>query len=102
MRSGTRLLVVTLLGLLVALLPASPVYAAAVPSDREYGLVAQQPTGPSTEPSAPTVDLTPAESEDDRKETRRKLTMGITSVVLIGLVIWGRSVRRKKKKKAEG
>jgi len=96
MRSATRLLVVTLLGVLVALLPA---YAAAVPSDREYGLVAQQP---STEPSAPTVDLAPAESEDDRKETQRKLVMGITSVVLVGFVVWGRSVRRKKRKKAEG
>jgi len=100
MRSVTRLLVVTLLGVLVALLPAA--YAAAVPTDREFGLVLRQPTGPSTEPSAPTVDLTPAETEADRKETQRKLVMGITSVVLVGIVIWGRSVRRKKRKKAEG
>lgn len=102
MRSAIRLLVVTLTGLLVALLP---VHASAEPhpSDREYGLVAGQqptppPTGPSTATTAPTVDLDPAETEADRQESRRKLVMGITSVVLVGIVIWGRSIRRKKAK----
>jgi hypothetical protein len=102
MRSAIRLLVVTLTGLLVALLP---VHAFAEPqsANREYGLVAGQqpappPTGPSTQPSAPTVDLDPAESEEDRQEGRRKLVMGIASVVLLGIVIWGRSIRRKKSK----
>lgn len=101
MRSATRLLVVTLLGVLVALVPATT--AAALPPDREYGLVQQQPpppTGPTTAPSAtsaPSVELEPAETEADRQESRRKLVMGIVSVVLIGIVVWGRSIRRKKK-----
>jgi hypothetical protein len=102
MRSAIRLLVVTLTGLIVALLP---VHAFAEPqlSNREYGLVAGQqptppPTGPSTATSAPTVDLEPADTEADRKESRNKLIMGITSAVLVGIVIWGRSIRRKKAK----
>lgn len=103
MRSAIRLLVVTLLGLIVALLPVHAV-ADSYPSDREYGLVAGQqptppPTGPSTTPSAPTVKLDPAETEADRAESRRKIVMGVASVVLVGIVIWGRSIRRKKAKK---
>jgi hypothetical protein len=103
MRSAIRLLVVTLLGLIVALLPVHAV-ADSYPSDREYGLVAGQqptppPTGPSTAPSAPTVELDPAETEADRAESRRKIVMGVASVVLVGVVIWGRSIRRKKAKK---
>jgi hypothetical protein len=102
MRSATRLLFVTLTGLIVALLPVHAL-AESQPSNREYGLVAGQPpstppTGPSTGATAPTVDLDPAESEADRQESRRKLVMGITSVVLVGIVIWGRSIRRKKAK----
>jgi hypothetical protein len=99
MRSATRLLVVTLTGFIVALLPVHA-FAESQPSNRDYGLVAgQQPTPPPTGPStAPTVDLDPAESEADRQEQRRKIVMGVTSVVLVGIVIWGRSIRRKKAK----
>jgi hypothetical protein len=102
MHSATRLLVVTLTGLIVALLPVHA-FAEPQPTNREYGLVAGQqptppPTGPSTGSSAPSVNLDPAETEEDRKEQRRKLVMGITSVVLLGIVIWGRSIRRKKAK----
>lgn len=102
MHRATRLLVVTLTGFLVALLPVHA-FAESQPSNREYGLVAGQqptppPTGPSTAPSAPTVELDPAKSEADEQESRRKLVMGITSVVLVGIVIWGRSIRRKKAK----
>jgi hypothetical protein len=103
MRSAVRLLVVTLMGLVVALLPVHAV-ADSYPSDREYGLVAglqptPPPTGPSTAPSAPTVELDPAETEADRAESRRKIVMGVASVLLVGMVIWGRSIRRKKAKK---
>lgn len=102
MRSAIRLLVVTLTGLLVALLPVHA-FAESHPSNREYGLVAGQqptppPTGPTTAPTAPTVDLDPAETEADQAESRRKLVMGITSAVLVGIVIWGRSIKRKKAK----
>lgn len=102
MRSAIRLLVVTLTGLVLALLPVHAV-ADSYPSDREYGLVAglqptPTPSGPSTAPSAPTVELDPVETEEDRAESRRKLVMGVASVVLIGAVIWGRSIRRKRAK----
>jgi hypothetical protein len=102
MRSAIRLLVVILTGLVVALFPVHAV-AESHPSDREYGLVAGQqpappPTGPSTAPSAPTVELDPAETEADRAESRRKIVMGVASALLIGIVIWGRSVRRKRAK----
>jgi hypothetical protein len=102
MRSAARLLAVTLTGLVVALLPVHAV-AESHPADRDYGLVAGQqptppPTGPSTATTAPTVDLNPAETEADRQESRRKLVMGIASVVLLGIVIWGRGIRRKKAK----
>lgn len=102
MRSAIRLLVVTLTGLIVALLPVHA-FAESHPSNREYGLVAGQqpappPTGPTTGTTAPTVDLDPAESEADQQESRRKLVMGITSAVLVGIVIWGRSIKRKKAK----
>jgi len=102
MRSAIRLLVVTLTGLIVALLPVHA-FAEPQPSNREYGLVAGQqptppPTGPSTATSAPSVELDPAESEADRQESRNKLIMGITSAVLVAIVIWGRSIRRKKAK----
>lgn len=99
MRSATRLLVVTFTGIIVALLP---VHALAVPNPpaREYGLVAHQPPPTTTEPAAPPAERikTDAEEAEDRAEQRRKLIMGITSVVLLGAVIWGRSVRRKKAK----
>lgn len=101
MRSAARLLVVTLTGIIVALLPVHALAESNL-SAREYGLVAQQPTppptGPTTATTAPTVDLEPAETEADRKETRNKLVMGIASVILVGIVIWGRSIRRKKAK----
>jgi hypothetical protein len=105
MRNATRLLVVTLLGLIVALLPVAAL-AAPAPPDREYALVLAQPAAP-TDPTtaapdatAPSLQLDPAEAEADRAETRRKLVMGILSVVLVAIVIWGRSVRRKRAKAA--
>jgi hypothetical protein len=102
MRSASRLLVVTLTGLILALLPVHA-FAESHPSNREYGLVAgQQPTppppGPTTATTAPSIELTPAETEEKQAEQRRKLVMGITSVVLVGIVIWGRSIKRKKAK----
>lgn len=99
MRGAARLLVVTLLGVVVVLATA-PVVVVAEP---EEGVVAQQTTTPAPPPtSAPSVELDQPETEADRSERNRKLVMGITSIVLVGLVIWGRSVRRKRKKKSEG
>ncbi|TDV41469.1 hypothetical protein [Actinophytocola oryzae] len=102
MRSAFRLLVVTLTSLIVALLPVHA-FAESHPSSSEYGLVAGQPPatpppGQPTATTAPTVDLDPAETEADRSENKRKIVMGVTSIVLVGIVIWGRSIKRKKAK----
>ncbi len=102
MRSAIRLLVVTLTGLIVALLPVHA-FAESQPSNREYGLVAGQqptppPTGPTTATTAPSVELDKPDPAEKKAEQRRKIVMGVTSVVLVGIVIWGRSVKRKKAK----
>ena len=101
MRSAIRLLVVTLTGLIVALLPVHA-FAESQPSNREYGLVAgQQPTPPptgSTTATQTTVDVIQPDQQAEKAEQRRKLVMGITSAVLVGIVIWGRSIKRKKAK----
>ncbi|HEY0449891.1 hypothetical protein [Actinophytocola sp.] len=99
MRSATRLVIVGLLSLFLAL-PVGT--AAAEPATHVF---AEQPT--TTAPSAPgatapSVPINKPQTEADKAESRRKLVMGVTSVVLVGLVIWGRSVRRKRRKKAEG
>lgn len=102
MRSAIRLLVVTITGLLVALLPVHA-FAESPPSNREYGLVAGQqptppPTGPTAPTTAPTVDLDQPDTAADKAEQKRKIVMGVTSLVLVGIVIWGRSIKRKKAK----
>ncbi|MFC4853431.1 hypothetical protein [Actinophytocola glycyrrhizae] len=102
MRSAIRLLVVTFVGLVLALLPVHSV-AESHHSGPEHGLVVGQqpappPSGPATAPTAPTVDIDPPETEEDRAESRRKIVMGVASIVLIGAVIWGRSIRRKRAK----
>jgi hypothetical protein len=97
MRGAARLLVVTLLGVAVALV-AVPVVVA----EPEDEVVVQQTTTPPPQTTAPSVELDPADTEADRSERNRKLVMGILSVVLVGIVIWGRSVRRKRQKKIEG
>lgn len=62
---------------------------------------------PTTEPVPPTTsapsgpELDDQETEADRAERNRKLVMGGASVVLVGAVIWGRSIRRKRRKVAD-
>lgn len=97
MRSAARLLVVTITGIVVALLPVHAL-AESDRSDREYGIVAQQTTTPAAPSTAPTVDLEPAETQADKNERNRKIVLGVASAVLLGIVIWGRSVRRKRAK----
>jgi hypothetical protein len=110
MRSATRLVIIALLGLFLALPVASFAGSFSGPSASASAesvdrLVAQptQPTVPSspgaTAPSGPKLQ---PDTEADRLETRRKLIMGVTSIVLIALVVWGRSVRRKRRKALEG
>ncbi len=96
MRSASRLVILAL-SVLVLTLPALP--AAAAPAVFEQPPPATAPSDPgSTAPAGPRLE--PADTEADRAESRRKIVMGVASVVLIGIVVWGRSIRRKKKAKA--
>jgi hypothetical protein len=106
MRSASRLVIVALLGLFLAV----PATVTALPAAAEPGdSLVVQPTSPSPAPSpsspgasAPAGPKLQPDTEADKAESRRKLIMGAASVVLLGLVIWGRSVRRKRRKAAEG
>lgn len=104
MRSATRLVIVALSVLFLAF-PA--VSAAAERVDHRAGPVAVgaaaqpgTPTVPSqpadTAPAGPTLE--PADTEADRAEQRRKIVMGVASAILVGIVVWGRSIRKKKAK----
>lgn len=99
-RSATRLLIVTLMGFLLAL-PG----AASAMAESAAGV---QPPPPATEPVPPTTtapagpELEEQDTEADRAERNRKLVMGGLSVVLVGAVVWGRSIRRKRRKAADG
>jgi hypothetical protein len=94
MRSASRLVIVAL-SVFVLALPALPAAASTA--------VFEQPP-PSTAPADPDGNapsgpqLEPADTEADQVEQRRKIVMGVASVVLIAIVVWGRSVRRKKAK----
>jgi hypothetical protein len=106
MRSVTRLLLIGLFGLLLVMpaLPACSTPAGGTDTTTAIA-VAQQPTTPppasvpgATTTAQPGVEVN-APSEADGEKTRRKLVMGVTSAVLVAIVIWGRSVRRKRAKK---
>lgn len=105
MRSAPRLMIIALLGLFLALPAVSTVSAlpaSAAPADR---LTAQPATPTSPSPPATTAPSGPRlqpDAEADKTEQRRKLIMGVASVVLLAIVIWGKSVRRKRRKAAEG
>jgi hypothetical protein len=103
MRSAARLVIVALLGLFLAL-PAVSVASAATATDDD--VVVTTTTAPSSPPSATsgagTIGKLNPEQESDKAESKRKLIMGVASVVLLGLVIWGRSVRRKRRAGADG
>lgn len=82
----TRLLLGLLLSALVVL-GAAPM-AGADPLAQPTETVA--PTGPTLEP-APT--------EEDAARSKNKLVIGLTAVVLLGIVIYGNRVRAKRHKK---
>lgn len=101
MRNAARLVIVALSALLLAL-PVSTVAGAESRDDHSrYALAGQPPSNAPSQPGAtapagPTLE--PADTEAEKDESQRKLVMGIASVVLVGIVVWGRSIRRKKAK----
>ena len=104
MRSATRLVIIALLGLFLAF-PAV-VGGRGDPAERvgddEAVQTTTAPPPARLRTTARGYQLDKPETEADQAETRRKLVMGVTSVVLLGIVIWGRSVRRKRRKATEG
>jgi hypothetical protein len=95
-------MIIALLGLFLAL-PLAPA-ASALPVDTEDAAAAQptSTSAPAPTTTKPGVKIEDPPTEADEAESRKKLIMGAASVVLLGLVIWGRSIRRKRKKAAEG
>ena len=104
MRRAPRLMIIILLGLFLALPAVATVSALPAAAQTADRLVAQ----PSTAPSSPGATTAPAgpkltpDTENDQAESKRKLVLGVTAVILLGIVIWGRSVRRKRKKAETG
>jgi hypothetical protein len=75
--------------------PAVVALAAPAPVPAAIGLVAQQttaPPGPRIDPS----DNARANAE----KTKSKIVVGVLAVVLAAIVLWGRSIRRKRRKKS--
>src|SRR5881396_3096039 len=99
MRSATRLGIIVLLGLFLALPAVSA--ASAAPVERSAGDDVVVTTTSSPPSSAGNIGKLKPKQEADKAVQRRKLVMGLTSVVLLVIVIWGRSIRRKRKKLAE-
>lgn len=97
MRSASRLVIVALSMLFLAL-PALP--ASATPQEDDVVVAAQQTTEPtqpgSTAPAGPKLE--PADTEAQAAERKRKIVMGVASAILVGIVVWGRSVKRKRAK----
>jgi hypothetical protein len=97
-------MIITLLGLFLALPAVATVSALPAAAQTADRLVAQ----PSTAPSSPGATTAPAgpkltpETKDDQAESKRKLIIGGLAAVLLVTVIWGRSVRRKRQKASGG
>jgi len=98
-RSATRLLIVTLMGFLLAL-PGVASAMAESAADVQAPITTEPVPPTTTAPVGPELDQ--QETEADRAERNRKLVMGGVSVVLVAVVVWGRSIRRKRRKAADG
>ncbi|KAA9148996.1 hypothetical protein FPZ12_044145 [Amycolatopsis acidicola] len=60
---------------------------------------AAQPVVEQTTQPGPTID--PADNERaNQQKTKSKIVVGVLAVVLAGIVIWGRSIRGKRRKKS--
>ncbi|MCT2586172.1 hypothetical protein [Actinophytocola gossypii] len=94
MRSASRLVIVAL-SVFVLALPALPAAASTVVFEQQPPSTA--PANPDdTAPAGPSLE--PADTEAEQSEQQRKIVLGVASVVLVGIVVWGRSVRRKRAK----
>ncbi|HET6502328.1 MAG TPA: hypothetical protein VFG87_16355 [Amycolatopsis sp.] len=90
--AGLLLCVVTLFTAPTATAEASTVVRAV-----SAGPVAQQ----TPAPPGPRID--PAETaKANAEQTKSKIIVGVIALVLAGLVVWGRSIRRKRRKAAGG
>lgn len=83
-----------MLGVLLSFAAPTAVAAPAVVSVAS-GQVAEQ----TTTPVGPVID--PADNDRANAEkTKSKIVVGVIAAVLGGIVLWGRSVRRKRRKKS--
>ncbi|PXY37453.1 hypothetical protein BA062_05875 [Prauserella flavalba] len=81
-----------LAGVLILGVPSAT--ASAAPATAQP-VVAAAPALTQTEPG-PVLD---PQNEADARNSRNKLVVGVAAAVLLGIVIWGRHIRSKKKPK---
>ncbi|TNC20693.1 hypothetical protein [Amycolatopsis alkalitolerans] len=95
MRKMRGLVSALLLGVLLSF--GAPTAAAAAPAvvSVVHGPLAEQ----ANAPVGPVID--PADNERaNAQKTKNKIVVGVIAAVLLGIVLWGRSIRRKKRKKS--
>jgi hypothetical protein len=93
-----KVLAALVLGIVVLFtIPATSAAASPAVSAVSISPVAQQ----ATAPPGPRID--PADTaKANAQKTKTKIIVGIIALVLAGIVVWGRSIRRKKRKAAQG
>lgn len=76
--------------------PSVPAVAAPAAVATSAGPVAQQTTAP---PVGPVID--PADNaRANAQKTKSKIVVGVIAALLLVIVIWGRSIRKKRRKKS--
>ena len=99
----TRLLVAAVLGLLVLVPGVAAAQELSAPPAAVAVHAAPTTTAPpaGTQTTQPGVRIDQQQQEADAKQNQRKLVLGVISIVLVGIVLLGHSVRAKRKKKTE-
>ena len=103
MRRAPRLMIIVLLGLFLAL-PAVATVSALPAAARTADRLVEQPTSAPSSPAttAPAGPKLTPETENDQAKSKQKLIIGVAAAGLLAIVIWGRSVRRKRRKATGG
>lgn len=93
MTKARGVLAALMLGVLLSLTTPTAVAAPAP--------VAASATVPFAEQTQPGPIIDPADNaRANAQKTKNKIVVGVVCAVLLGIVLWGRSIRRKKRKKS--
>ncbi|MTD59362.1 hypothetical protein [Amycolatopsis pithecellobii] len=97
MTKPRRVLAALMLGVLLSF-TAPTVLAVAAPAAVSAPAPAVQPVVTQAQPG-PVID--PADNaRANAQKTKSKIVVGVVAAVLLGIVLWGRSIRGKKRKKS--